>query len=791
MTITCYKDLFNPKCGAFHLDVERVFTRIKNGSSKELLESIRNETDKEKRNDLKKKLPCFLFSGKFNQRKDDALEEHSGLICLDFDGFPDDEIFQTWRDTLEASEFTMAVFTSPSGNGLKMIVKIPKCDKEEHKLYFTALEKHFDCEYFDTSCKNVSRVCYESYDPTIFINNDSKEWTKKHSEQGYSFFERAPQIILEDTKQISDRLLVWWNREYGLVDGNRNNNLFILASALNNYGINQDIAESIIIHDVVRGAMKDHEITTTVRSAYKKRNEHGTKYFEDRDTFRKIELQVKKGVSAEEIKKATPTVDDETIKHIKENSTEIVFWQIIEGKTGQRIVIDNILFKHFLETSGFYKYYPEKADSPVFVHISSNIVKTSSAQKIKDFVLNYLFDKEELKIWNFLASSTKYFQDLYLSFLDSIDLEMIQDTKDKCFLYYQNGVVEVQKDNKKLLEFIDCDGYIWDDQIIKRNFIESETVDNDFKSFVQRVCADDPKRINTMETVLGYLMSSYKDKTDQKAIIFNDQEINDHPNGGSGKSLVLTALSQFKKMVKIDGKVFDPNKGEFNYQRISVDTQILAFDDVKKKFNFESLFSLITEGISVNRKNKDEIFIPFEKSPKIVITTNYVINGAGSSHDRRRFEVEFFQYFNQHRTPLTEFGKLLFDQWELDDWVSFDQYMIECLQKFLNFGLISTESINANAKRFIQNTSKEFWDWVTDDNLQLDCKIYPSEVVNEFKEEYPDFRKSMTNKLFSSWVKKYCDFKGFEYKPFRTPRRGCYIKTEINPITRDGDSLPF
>jgi len=117
--------------------------------------------------------------------------------------------------------------------------------------------------------------------------------------------------------------------------------------------------------------------------------------------------------------------------------------------------------------------------------------------------------------------------------------------------------------------------------------------------------------------------------------------------------------------------------------------------------------------------------------------------------------------------------------------------MIECLQKFLNFGLISTESINANAKRFIQNTSKEFWDWVTDDNLQLDCKIYPSEVVNEFKEEYPDFRKSMTNKLFSSWVKKYCDFKGFEYKPFRTPRRGCYIKTEINPITRDGESLPF
>ena len=35
------------------------------------------------------------------------------------------------------------------------------------------------------------------------------------------------------------------------------------------------------------------------------------------------------------------------------------------------------------------------------------------------------------------------------------------------------------------------------------------------------------KRIQTMESTIGYLMSSHKDKTDQKSIIFNDQEISD------------------------------------------------------------------------------------------------------------------------------------------------------------------------------------------------------------------------------------------------------------------------
>jgi hypothetical protein len=60
--------------------------------------------------------------------------------------------------------------------------------------------------------------------------------------------------------------------------------------------------------------------------------------------------------------------------------------------------------------------------------------------------------------------------------------------------------------------------------------------------------------VDALETTLGYLLHTYKDKTDQKAIIFNDQEIDDNPNGGSGKSLVLTAIGKIRNIVKIDGK---------------------------------------------------------------------------------------------------------------------------------------------------------------------------------------------------------------------------------------------
>ena len=71
------------------------------------------------------------------------------------------------------------------------------------------------------------------------------------------------------------------------------------------------------------------------------------------------------------------------------------------------------------------------------------------------------------------------------------------------------------------MDYIDCSGYIWKEQIIPRTYIEADTDEIDFKSFVHRISADDLKRVQTMETTIGYLMSSHKDKTDQKCIIFN------------------------------------------------------------------------------------------------------------------------------------------------------------------------------------------------------------------------------------------------------------------------------
>jgi hypothetical protein len=233
-------------------------------------------------------------------------------------------------------------------------------------------------------------------------------------------------------------------------------------------------------------------------------------------------------------------------------------------------------------------------------------------------------------------------------------------------------------------------------------------------------------------------------------------------------------------VVKIDGKSFNPSKSDFVYQRVNLDTQILAFDDVRKAFDFEQLFSLITEGITVNRKNKDEIFIPFNRSPKIVITTNYVISGAGSSHDRRRHELEFYQYFHSKRSPLDEYGRLLFDSWGDEDWLKFDNYMVKNLQKYLTNGLMKSISINADAKRLIQATCKDFFDWVEEGNLALDVYHYNGTKIQEFTSEFTSF-KELEPRRFLKWVQSYADYKGYNITKGRNHNGRYFILDSGNP----------
>ena len=230
----------------------------------------------------------------------------------------------------------------------------------------------------------------------------------------------------------------------------------------------------------------------------------------------------------------------------------------------------------------------------------------------------------------------------------------------------------------------------------------------------------------------------------------------------------MNALSKMKKLVVIDGKSFTFERS-FAYQLVSADTQILCFDDVKKSFDFERLFSVVTEGLTLEKKNKDAIKIPFAKSPKIAITTNYAIKGTGNSFERRKWELELHQFYNKNFTPQDEFNKLMFEDWDDDEWCAFDNYMLSCLQFYLEKGLVKSTFVNLKIRRLSAETSHEFIDWCglveggqANELLVPYEKLYKQDLYHNFIQENPDYapksRFTISRNKFYKWLKAYAEF---------------------------------
>ena len=756
----------------FFRDLNSILERIKEGKSKDLIKQIRSEKNKEVRQELKKSLPAICFSGTFNKRSDDSLIEHSGFICLDFDGYKTKKDMTSEKERLSKDKYVYSVFVSPSGNGLKAIVKIPK-EPENHKNYFISLERYFNSDYFDKTSKNISRVCYESYDPLVHVNENSNTWTKIE-EQEYKVVDKyssRPTIPVTNEKKIVDILMKWWTKKYGIVDGERNNNVYILAAAFNDYGVTKSLTE-YIMSQFQSSDFTMNEIQTTINSAYSQTQNHGSKYYEDEDKVNQVRVKLKRGVSKKEIRLqlVESGIEDaiavSTIRSIEEEDTDKRFWTKSDKGV---ITLIHYLFRQFLEDNGFWKYSPEGTKSFIFVKVTNYKIDHTTEEEIKDFVLGHLEKLDDMSIYNYFADKTRYFKEEFLSLLGTVNVYFIEDDKNTAYLYYNNCAVKVTKNSKTTIDYLDLGGYVWKDQVIDRDFEMCESYECDYKTFVSNVAGSDKKTIKSMESTIGYMLHAYKNLSYCPAVILNDEIISDNPEGGTGKGLFINAISKMKKLVVIDGKGFNFEKS-FAYQLVSADTQILCFDDVKKHFDFERLFSVVTEGLTLEKKNKDAIKIPFHKSPKVAITTNYAIKGKGNSFERRKWELEFKQFYTKEFTPLVEFQKLLFSDWNEDEWCAFDNYMIENLMYYLNHGLVKSEFKNLSIRKLSAATSHEFIEFCglilgsnPNELLRMNEKIYTKDLFTEFISENQDYapraKRSISNIAFNKWLVDYGEFR--------------------------------
>jgi hypothetical protein len=743
-------------------DVSYFLERIREGVSKDLVSEIRATTDKENQQDLKKKLPVVTFNGYFSNRSKAGLKKSSGLLILDFDDCKDLEESNQLKDRLKTDKHIFSAWISPRF-GVKALYRIIDVDSDEDfkKVFEQVKEKYPE---LDDSGKDVSRACFESYDPEIYINLDAEVFIPEvkilpHEEDNIG---EVTNIPLVDGDEISNRLVKWFQTKYDKTQ--RNNSIFKLASAFNDFGVDKLTAISYC----VRYSEKDftaNEINQIIDSAYKKTTQYGTRFFEDKTRVKRLSNMVLAGKSKTEIKKEFEDVAEEKVENqikVAEGSIDLsVFWSYTDKG---EVKINPYKFKLYLQKQRVFKYYPvSNAKSFVFIKKDENFIEDVNEFQIKDTVMNDLLYRDEIDVFNTVAFSTQLFQPNFLSMIETADVEIEKDGKDYAWLYFKNNAVKVFKDKYDLFTYEELDKHIWKDRIINRDFVKADHHDSMFRSFVWYISGQTEERYNTMKSVIGYLLHSHKTSANNKAIILNDEVISDNPNGRSGKGLLTKSIGQMKKISTIDGKNFEFNKS-FAYQTVSTDTQVLAFDDVRKNFNFEQLFSAITEGLTIEYKGQPAIKLPVEDSPKILISTNYTIKSEGGSFEGRMFEVELSSYFNSNYTPMDKFKCMFFDDWNSLEWARFDHFMINCLQYFLENGLVSYEHKNLKYRKLINGSSKEFVNWMEDKEFTNEQRIDYKQWHSTFITEYEDFKKWLTQRQFNVWLKSYFEFKeiGFE-----------------------------
>jgi len=292
-----------------------------------------------------------------------------------------------------------------------------------------------------------------------------------------------------------------------------------------------------------------------------------------------------------------------------------------------------------------------------------------------------------------------------------------------------------------------------------------------------------PQRHNALRSALGYLMHNYKGYLDTKAIVFCEEQVSDS-GGRTGKTLTCKMLEQMGEVfAKINGRNVD-FRNRFLFQNVEYNTNIISIDDTSKRFNFGGLYSVITNGLIVEKKNKTSIQLSHQDTPKFVITTNQVLTDDSNSGRSRKFEIEFSDYFSDDHTPADEFGHLFFKDWDDKQWNLFYDYMIGSIQLYLYGGLIKYESKTLKNRKlesyFEDETLLNFCDSICyniilNKNRMSNKEIFEEWIKNNEKNEYKqaDITHAVNKFLEISHLKV---IKQMSYKEKGKTQRGfCYL----------------
>ena len=293
--------------------------------------------------------------------------------------------------------------------------------------------------------------------------------------------------------------------------------------------------------------------------------------------------------------------------------------------------------------------------------------------------------------------------------------------------------------------------------------------------------------------VIGYALHRYKISSRPWAVWAMDYKLVDESaaHGGTGKSLVTTALSFFQKQLGVNSRSETSKKNDFQFEELSAATDLILFDDADAYIDFTQYYEQLTGKTKANRKNISAITLDFVDSPKWWFNSNFGDRHTDPSSLRRKIYTVYSDYYHKDngeygsdRTPRTDLGVELFNDFDNEQWNAFYNLYAQALQFYLRQSdPVLAPGQNITMRNLIAAMGDNFRAWA-------DVYFHPSSlrlnVEHPRQEAYEDYQRNNTKLSPQGWMKRlkaWCQYNFYTLNPPDKCNQGTRIVRYQNGTT--------
>ncbi|GAB3177507.1 primase-helicase family protein [Telluribacter humicola] len=554
---------------------------------------------------------------------------------------------------------------------------------------------------------------------------------------------------------------------------------------------------------------------------------------------------------------------------------------------------NNELIYNFLYRMGFgLMDMPSEKSGEVLIQVDAHIVKKLEYKHVNRFVKGFLDQiHANIDLKNAFHRSP-HFSDKSLANLREIRLPFDDHDRDYQYMFFPNEIWKITKDGIETSKPAQCDRYVWEEEVIPHQVELKEAPFTIFRNdrgqwditihrydcmflrfaintsrvFWRKELEDQLDQLSPQQKLeylqqhrwsidgpllsdeeiqeqkqhlisklisYGYLLHRYKDPANPLCVWSVDYNIenSEDSNGGTGKSMFYQSLYDLMKNEYFDGRNDKLTMNPHLYENISEHTDLIFIDDASKYFNFDFFYSVITGPLKVNPKGTQGYTIPFSKSPKLCITSNFPPKKNDKTTRRRLWFTAFSDYYHKNpngeyreeRTPIQEFGKSLFREFSETEWNLFLNTAAYCCRAWMQHGQVEPPMESLMMNQYKNAMGETFHAWAdayfSEANKRLDRMVPHYMALETYKREG---QANLSSQGFNEKLRNWCYFKGYTLNPPDALNTGdkrivnwlpkkkfqggewvdtntkesvvcIYIQTDENiPITKEvSDDLPF